>query len=197
MTDVNQVPVSDGTNPVIEPAPVVTPPVPGEKTDSTLLLKSLQEERDKRRIAEEEKVRLERELLQARQSSPDTGLSDEGRLIMSKVEILESMIADRTRTETMARIQTEFPALQGKSQEFDEFLKDPQNAGMALSTAARAFIIEKNLVEVPKTPPRKGLEKPQGGGQTVPQTGMTLEEKENLRLTNYRKYSALVREGKI
>ena len=162
--------------------PVVTSQ-PGEKTDSALLLKSLQEERDKRR-------ELEAQL--ALQTPPNDVFSDEGRLLKKEIDDLKAATARREEEERLSLVQSQYPAVKDKSAEFEQFRAD--NPGMRLETAAKAFLVENNLFD---TQPRKGLERQTGGGRTAPKEGMSVDDITELRTTNFRKYSQLVREGKI
>lgn len=193
MTDVNPVvpvstePVVPVADPVVPVTPVVTP-APGSQTDPALLLKSLQEEREKRRIAEEA-------LARATAPGADEVFSDEGKVLLNKITQLESVITTKESKELLSTLQTTYPALADKASEFDNFRNDPANAGMKLETAAKAFLAENGLLG---TPTRKGLEQPSGGGRTAPPTGqMTPAELDDLRINNYRKYSDMIRKGQI
>ena len=74
---------SDGTPPVVKEEAT-----PGTKTDSALLLKSLQEEREKRR-------ELEEELTNLKSSVPsDEVFSDEGKALKSEINILKSELSE-------------------------------------------------------------------------------------------------------
>ena len=191
MTDVNEVPVSGEP---ITPE-VVTPevPKPGEKTDPALLLKSLQEERDKRKV-------LEAELETERQKnvSENTGeiVSDEGKALLTKISTLEREIIQGKEQDQIRTLQVQFPALKDKADEFEVYRTSPEYAGMKLETAAKAFLAENELLVTPKS--RKGLENAAGGGQRAPQSqGMTPEEIDNLRVTNYNEYARRIRVGTL
>ena len=164
----------------VEETPV-TPEVPGSKTESSLLLKSLQEEREKRRELEEE--------LNAIRSSEDLS-DDEVRVQLQRVQAqLHAITEDKALTD----LQGKFPALKDKTEEFNEYKKDfPESK---LEAAAKAFLAEKGLLQ--SAEPRKGLEKPSGGGRTAPSQGLSPDDIKDLRENNYRKYSQLLREGKI
>lgn len=173
---------------VPETAEVVTPEVPpGAKTDSVALLESLQKEREKRRELEAQ--------LQELKSAPETGeiVSDEGKALLKKIATLEEKLSSKDKQEMLGTIFTQYPVLKDKTPEFEQFCEE--NPGMKLETAAKAFLVEKDLF-VPAQP-RKGLEKATGGGRTPPSTGMTIQEVDELRTTNYRKYSEMVRKGQI
>mgnify|MGYP001577892997 CR=1 FL=1 len=186
---VNEVPVIEEPAPteaVAEVAPEVAKP--GEKTDPALLLESLQKERDKRKA-------LEAELEAERLKNQPTGevFSDEGKVLDSKIARLEAEINATKEEKLLSGVQTTYPVLKDKSEEFQQFLSD--NKGMKLETAAKAFLIENDLLEAPK--PRKGLETASGGGRTPVTTGMTPEEIDNLRVNNYNEYARRIRAGTL
>lgn len=164
-------------------------PQPGEKTDSALLLQSLKEEREKRR-------QLEAELATERtkvQSSEQVAFSDEGKSILKVVDSVKAELEGTKKELAMKDLVLANPALKDKRQEFEDYLLS--NPGMRLETAAKAFIVENDLVEAPFT--RKGLEKASGGGRTQPQTGMSPDETDNLRVSNYREYARRIKNGTL
>lgn len=184
------------TDPVIEDQKtsgtdaVVTESKPGEKTDPALLLESLQKERQKRKDAEDE--------LAALKATPPPTVdvySDEGKVLLDKISVVEAELHSAKQKEILTDLQTTYPALKDKYDEFQTFVSDPENKGMKLETAAKAFLAEHNLLETGS--PRKGLEPVSGGGRTPSTGGMTAAEVDDLRNTNYRKYSDMVRKGQI
>lgn len=188
---VNQEVVTESPAPaevVTEAAPVVTKP--GEKTDPALLLKSLQEEKAKRR-------QLEADLAEARARVPaeQVAFSEEGKSILTVVNSVKTELEQTKEQLAMERLIAANPQLKDKQAEFEEFRLNPENAGMSLQTAAKAFIVEKDLIEKPVQ--RKGLEPATGGGRTVPQQGMTPEEIDRLRVENYREYAKRIRNGTL
>lgn len=89
-----------------------------------------------------------------------------------------------------------YPVLNDKKADFDSFREDPENAGLKLATAAKAFLVENNLIG--ETPKRKGLEKGGGGTRVAPTSNtMSPEDLKRLRETNWKGYMKLVRSGKI
>ena len=191
MTDVNQVPVSE--EPVaVEPAQVTSEVKPGDKTEPNLLLKSLQEERELRRVEQEKRLELEAQLL-ALQSVPDPDVySDEGKALQQEISTLKGQVQAITEEKVLGELIAKHPAIKDKLSEFNEFRKDYPSDKLA--SAAKLFLAENDLLEVPV---RKGLEKSSGGGRTAPQQGMTEAEVKTLRETNFRKYSSLVKSGAI
>lgn len=186
-TDVNQVPVSEEPTPT-EVVTEVVPVKPGEKTDPALLLESLRKEKEKRR-------ELEAELARRDSVTIDEPISDEGKYLKSQIDTIAQKLAEEEKRKQLEALQSSFPALKDKSAEFEAFRSDPENAGMKLETAARAFLVERDLLT--PTTPRKGLEQNSGGTRTVPKEGLTPEEIKDLRVNNFRKYSDMVRAGKI
>lgn len=190
-------PIVNQEDPVIEdptPEPVVPEPAPapkpGEKTDSAQLLKSLQEERERRRIAEE--------ALAAMSTVPEkTGVafSDEGKLLEQQISEVKGQLAVREEREKLQAAQAKYPALADKQAEFDAYRSAPENAGMSIETAAKAFVIENDLLEKPA--PRKGLERPTGGERTPQKQGRTPEEIAELRTNNYKQYVRELKAGTI
>lgn len=176
--------------PQSEEVVIESAPQPGEKTESALLLKSLQEERDKRRELERTLEELER----VQQPIVDI-VSDEGRLLKGEIERLEGEIRQKEAQHTLSQLQVTYPALKDKTQEFEDFRASTENAGMKLETAAKAFLVERNLLETPVT--RKGLEKDTGGGRVQPKQGRTQEEVTELRTTNFRQYIKELKAGTL
>jgi len=169
---------------VAEVATPVTPP--GAKTDPTELLASLQKEREKRRELEAEIERL--------QAAPagEVILSEEGRFLKEQIDRLTGTLSVREKAEQLAAIQAVHPALKDKASEFETYLEE--NKGMAPEIAAKAFLIENDLVDVQ---PRKGLEKETGGARAPVKTGRTEAEVAELRKNNYRQYQKELAKGTL
>ena len=171
------------------------PAQPGSKTEPTELLKSLQEEREKRRLAEEKTKQIEEELNTIKSSVPSEtdAWSEEGKLIVEKhVKPLQDTINSLEEKLALKDVQATYPVLREISSEFDEFRKEyPRHK---LDNVAKLFLSEKGLLE----PQRKGLEKPTGGFKNQKTPGsMTTEEVRHLRETNFRKYSDMAKKGLI
>lgn len=187
-------PVTEGAPAAAAVAPVE--PKPGEKTDPALLLKSLQEEREEKKRERDARIAAETKLAQLEAAQNPVVFSDEGKAILQVIEPVKAEVEKIRSDAELSVLYANNPVLVDKKVEFDEYRSDPQNKGMSLATAARAFIVEKYLTTPP--PARKGLEGPSGGGRVPPATdGMTAQEADNLRTTNYREYSRLVRTGKL
>lgn len=174
---------------------VKLPAQPGSKTEPTELLKSLQEERELRRLAQEEAKLAKEELNKINSSVPSEAdaWSDEGKLIVEKhVKPLQDTINSLEEKLALKDVQATYPVLREISSEFDEFRKEyPRHK---LDNVAKLFLSEKGLLE----PQRKGLEKPTGGFKNQKTPGsMTTEEVRHLRETNFRKYSDMAKKGLI
>lgn len=189
-------PVETPEVPEATPEVPQTPAAPGSKTDSELLLQSLKDEREKRRL-------LEVELAEARKTSippalPDGEFSDEGKAIISffnekHVQPLTSQVQSLTEQLATEKLLAVYPALKDKLSEFNEFRRS--RSGYSLEDAAKLFMSETGMT--PAAPKRKGLEHPVGGDRTPTPQGMTKEDIENLRKNNYNQYIKLLKEGKI
>jgi len=185
-------PATPGSTPGLPSAPIVTPNpdgsapgAPGSKTPSELLLKSLQEEREKVR-------KLEEELADKRAASGEA-FSDEGKLLEGKINELSQQITDLTAGNVKKELQESNPIFKEKWDDFESFRELPENKGMPLKTAAKAFLIEKGQMD----PVRPGLETP-GGGPRVPVTPtMTAEQVKEIREKDPRKYREMLEKGQI
>lgn len=186
MPDVNEV-VPASPEPVVEP--VVTPEVvvaaPGSKTDSVQLLESLKDEREKRRLLQEEL-----DLLKATSTSADV-FSDEGKALQKQIDEAKAEIETLSRSNALKDVQMAHPILKEKWTEFETFREDPDNKGMNLRTAAKAFLVENGLLD----PVRRGLEKTTGGDRVPPSTKMSNEDIKHLRETNFKKYTEMLEKG--
>lgn len=194
----NEVVNEELTAPKEETAPedAGTTPKAGDKTDPNLLLKSVKEERERRRMAEEKARLLEKEIEDLKNSSAfsnEEQYSDEGKALKKEISAFKTEMDEIKANLAKKDVQLSYPGIKEKWEEFEEFRSDPENRGMNMRTAAKAFLAERGYVE-----PRKGLESPTGGDKAAPTTGkMTVDEVETLRKTNYREYQRLIMEGKL
>ena len=92
-------------------------------------------------------------------------------------------------------VNPEFASLKEKEAEFKEFAyKYPKSVD--LPTLAKSFLYD-NKPE-PEAAPRKGLEKPTGGGpEQAPASEMSLEDIGRLRKENPKLYIKMIQEGKL
>jgi hypothetical protein len=107
---------------------------------------------------------------------------------------LESELREMKAKQTRSEVFESFPQLKDVQSEFETYLADPENKGMNVKTAAKAFLTEKGLLEAP---PRKGLERPTGGDRQPIQQGMSVADAETLRKTDFKKYRELVKKGQL
>jgi hypothetical protein len=194
--EAQDIPGTDPVTPVVEATPevvvpVVTPvaptPAPGSKTDSTLLLASLHEEREKRRKAEEALAALQTQPSYI----PDDQYSDEGRALKAEIDRLSGIISQGEAEKQKVALFTQYPQLKDKAEEFEVYRA--AKPGYTPEDAAKLFMADQGLL----TPTRKGLEK--GGTQRgTPSTGeMTPEDTERIRVNEPRRYLKMIADGKI
>ncbi len=160
--------------------------VPGSKTDSVLLLQSLQEERGKRKELEDRIA-----LLESSHSSDHS--TDDIETLKADLQDSNARIDALTLDKDKSDLISANPVLKEKWEEFETFRNDPENTGMSMKTAAKAFLAENGLLD----PSRKGLEETTGGPRENPSQGMSVEEIKNLRETNFPKYKEMVKKGQI
>lgn len=182
-------PVEAPVVPVAQTVPPQTPVVPGSKTDPALLLKSLQEEREKNRLLEE--------ALATRATTPSVSedvFSDEGKAIIEKyVKPLQDHIVALTENSALKDLFAQYPVLKEVQADFASYRQG--FPGIALENVAKAFLAEKGLLNT--APERKGLENPSGGAKPTSPSGMTADEVANLRINNYPKYIEMVKTGQL
>jgi len=172
--------------PIVTPNPEPSAPgAPGSKTPPELLLKSLQEER--------QKVKELQDLLAEKSFASGEAISDEGKLLEKKINDLGQQITDLTSGNLKRELQDSNPIFKEKWDEFETFRQLPENTGMPLKTAAKAFLIEKGQMD----PTRPGLENPTGGPRVPVTPTMTAEDVKSIRENVPRKYREMVEKGQI
>lgn len=110
-----------------------------------------------------------------------------------RVVHLETKVDELSAELQKSKVLEVYPALKDKWEDLESFRELPENKGMNLRTAAKAFLAEKGLLE----PARPGLEKPTGGSHVPVKTGMKAEEVTQLRTSNYKKYKEMLAKGQI
>lgn len=168
---------------------VVTPTQPGEKTDPALLLKSLQEERQKRKELEQA---LEQATLTNKVLPDDEVMSDEGRALKSEISSLTAKIAQIEEEKELDKLYAQYPLLKEKANEFNEYRK-AEHPRAKIGSVAKLYLAEQGLLEVP----RKGLEKQTGGDRTPVSSEIKPEDLKNLRVNNPKKYQEMLTKGLI
>lgn len=123
----------------------------------------------------------------------DDTYSDEGRVLKAEIDELKSTIVEVKNDNAKKDILLAHPELKDKWEDLEAFRQQPDNKGMNLRTAAKAFIIENDLLERP----RIGLEKSTGGTKTPISQGMSNDDIKNLRENDSRKYADMLRTGQI
>jgi len=126
-----------------------------------------------------------REELQGNESSSEN--EDE------EVSGLKTRLSDVESELGQSKLVKKYPQLEESWDDFDKYREDPENKGMKLETAAKAFLVDKGLLETK----RKGLEKVTGGNKAPQTSGMSVEDVENLRKTDGKKYREMVKKGQI
>jgi hypothetical protein len=188
---------SEANKGAVVPEETMTP-APGSKTDSELLLKSLQEERDKRRELEIRQQELENEINNYKSSNNSSAdiFSDEGKILQKqfqeKVSSLESKLALIEEEKELEKVYSKFPLLRENANDFNEYRK-AEHPRAKIESVAKLFLAEKGLLEST----RPGLERTTGGSRSPINASMTAEDVENLRKTNYREYKERLMKGEF
>jgi len=194
-TVVNQEPLTEAPisedvktqEPEVKPTEEVKPKAQaGDKTDPNLLLKSLQGEREKRRLLEEELETLKSSAL-----SEDEVFSDEGKALKKQITALTEKINSIEEDKNLQTVYSQYPVLREKSEDFDTFRAEYPRT--KLGNVAKLYLAENGLLE----PTRKGLEKTTGGPRTPISSGTTAEDAKILRETNFKKYQEMLSKGLI
>lgn len=154
---------------------------------------ALHAERSKRKELELQLEELKAS--KASQTQDDEYISDEGRLLGSKISALEKRIKDYEKKETERTVLLKYPQINDKLDEFQEFVEAPENTGIDLERVAKLFVVEKGLNE--EAPKRKGLEKATSGGKQPQSSGISADDLKRMRENEPRKYIKMLREGRI
>lgn len=174
-----------------------TTPQAGDKTSPNELLAATQVERERRRVAEDRNKLLEEENKALKSSAlPDESedyLSDEGKTLKKEISNVKEEVSEIKEDTLRKNVFATYPLLKEKETEFNDYCSLPENKGMPLKTAAKAFLAENNMLSVA----RPGLEKTTGGDKTPPTQGMTTQQVKDLRENNYKEYTRLLLEDKI
>ena len=187
-------PTGEGREPLNQTQTVVDPAEgsqPQKPPKGFVPYQALEEERKKRKDIE-----AERDALKSAPPEDSEVYSDEGRVLSKEISTLNEKLRLMERKDARREAESEFPVLRDKKEEFEAFLEDDENKRLSIKKAAKLFLAEKGLL-TQDPPERKGLEKPTAGGQNPSEPGLTDEQKETIRKTNYREYEKLLRQGKI
>jgi hypothetical protein len=125
-------------------------------------------------------------------SNADGIISDEGQAILKQhIAPLQQTIQSLEDRLALKDLQAAHPQLKELSSEFEDFRKEYPRT--KLENVAKLFLSEKGFLE----PKRPGLEQSTGGPRVAPKVGMTLEEFDKLRDTNFRLYQEMVQKGQV
>lgn len=184
-----QEPIVPNVSEVAEPkTEVVTPEVV-----ATPQVKGIPYDQYHEKLARIKELEKENESLKNNTSTFTDDYSDEGRVLKAQIEELNLKISQVTNDNAKKDVLLAHPVLKDKWEDLEAFRNHPDNKGMNLKTAAKAFLIENELLEQT----RPGLEKPTGGAKITPSSGMSIEDIENLRKNNSRKYQDMLMTGQI
>lgn len=195
MADANEVVV-----PPQNPEPPAPIPPKGNEVDTVTIPKS--EFEDLKHRADVSSQNFERakkgeqkvEELQAEIESLKTQVPSDFR--DERVGELQAEIAQIRAKQAKSDLVEKYPVLKGEWDAFEAFRNEPDNKGMNINTAAKAFLTEKGLLGSPQ--PRAGLERPTGGQPAPVQTGkMSAEEAKKLRESDPKKYRDMLKKGLI
>lgn len=144
--------------------------------------------------------KYERDITSIKPTEPEPSeelevFSDEGKALQTQIKALNEKLSLNEKKEARREAETEFPFLKDMKEEFDTFLEDEENKRLSIKKAARLFASEKGLLAA--EPIRKGLEKPTGGGQQKPEPSYSPEEIRDMMKNDWRRYTKLLKEGKI
>lgn len=185
-------PTGNGSEPEkTQPAPVVAEPTEPQKPPKGFVpYQALEEERKLRKEAEE---KLEKSV--PLEEPDDDVFSDEGKVLKGEIGKISEKLRSIEQRESRREAEIEFPFLKDKKEEFEAFLEDEENKRLSIKKAAKLFAAELGML-APEAP-RKGLEKPTGGGQVAPEAKYSPEEIRNLMKNDWKTYERLLKEGKI
>lgn len=173
---------------VVEPV-VVTPPSQEKEEPKGIPYDQYHKLLNEKKALEKENESLKTTTL----PTDDEIMSDEGRLLKRELESFKTELGELKQENTKKDVMIAHPELKEKWSDFEEFRLLPDNKGMNMRTAAKAFLIEKDMVE----PKRVGLEKQTGGPRTPAPIGMTQEQVKDLRENNFEKYRQMVKDDQI
>lgn len=181
-----------------------TTPEQTEQTDTAKIIAELERKTIELQAQKEHwREKYERDITSQKSNEPapsedssEEVYSDEGKLLKGEIKSLNDKLHSIEQKESRREVESEFPVLRERKEEFDAFLEDEENKRLSVKKAAKLFLVEQNLLAA-EPPERKGLEKPQGGGQAPPESKMTPEEQLKLMQTDFKTYEKLLRAGKI
>lgn len=185
-------------NPVVEETtstPEAEPAVETPKDDS-ISREELADLKEKAKVSSQNFERLKKleednkslqEQLKEQEVLPQVDIEEEGQLKSEVTAVKQEL--------NKMKVIKSHPEMEEVWSEFTEYRNDPENKGMNMNTAAKAFRIEKGLA----APQRKGLERQTGGDRVQISAGnkMSVDEVTKLRKTDYKKYREMIKKGQI
>ena len=141
--------------------------------------------------AEAELAELKQNNINQNSSEADI-YSDEGKILKGQLDSVRGELNTLREERELERIYVQYPLLKEQSSKFEEFRKS-EHPRAKIESVAKLFLAENGLLE----PRRQGLESPTGGTRTPMVYGMTAQEVENLRRTNYKKYLELLKKDQL
>jgi hypothetical protein len=181
-------------NETVVPEPQNTPEVTAPKVEDVSISKAeLEDIRHRAEVSSQNYERAKKAEARIRELETNNVLLEEegpanGETVRLRGEIGE-IKAKLAKTEVLEA----HPELKDKWNDFEKFRESDDNKGMNMKTAAKAFLVEKGLLD----PQRKGLERTTGGSKAPQSIGMTSEEVKKLRESDFRKYRDMLIKGQI
>lgn len=142
-------------------------------------------------------------------TEPEKAIIRDTKATVKKIAALEKIVAEIHDEKVFNKEfkdlvkKEEWKKLSDLSEEFKEFAYKDENLEVPLATLAAAFLHSKGSgkTKTEKTPP-EGIEKGGGGGKEATDhnkrgEGFTAEEAATIRKTDPKRYSKLIREGKL
>lgn len=188
---------------VVEPQKTTPEAATEEVSQVTISQAELEDLKHKATVSSQNFERLKKaesrlkELEQLQTNTPfgtEDVFSDEGKVLKKQIDAFKAEVAELKAESTRKDLQASNPIFKERWEEFEAFRNDPENKGMNMRTAAKAFLVENGLIDAA---PRKGLEKPTGGPRTPTPSGMTVEDVSEIRKNQPRLYRDLIKQGKI
>lgn len=196
------VPGEPGKEP--QPEPVVEPPVEtlpetpdGKPPKGFVPSQALNEEREKRKDAQIEIDRLQKENDTLKGTPPK---SEEDQIVVEEPPVEDPPVEEGSAEsrliwlEDLRKVEKVYPVIGEHEDDFKSFRQ--VRPGIDVLEAAKLFLLDKGIPTTEVPPDRKGLEKPTAGGDP-PKSGYTQAQVKDLRINNHRKYEALIKAGKI
>lgn len=113
--------------------------------------------------------------------------------LKSEVSTLKSELKELREERELTKALHKFPALSSKLEDFAQYREE--HPEYPVDTAAKLFIVDRDLYQ--PSPERKGLEKPTSGPKAPATGGYTPDQVKQIRESDPRLYTRLIRAGKF